>query len=183
MIKSFARKTGYPTEKPLDLIRRIVRASSNKGEMVLDPFCGCATACIAAELEQRQWAGIDISSKAADLVKDRMDRELGMFFKGAHRDDIPERTDIGKLIRYNDERNKRLLYGEQGGYCNGCEHHFELRNFAVDHIIPRAKGGTDHISNLQLLCGACNSMKGTRSQEELLVRLTDKGFIKRKKAA
>ena len=183
MIKSFAQKTGYPTEKPLDLIRRIVRASSNKGEMVLDPFCGCATACIAAEMEQRQWAGIDISSKAADLVKDRMHRELGMFFKGAHRDDIPERTDIGKLIRYNAERNKRLLYGEQGGYCNGCEHHFELRNFDVDHIIPRAKGGTDHISNLQLLCGACNSMKGTRSQEELLVRLTDKGFIKRKMAA
>ena len=183
MIKSFAQKTGFPTEKPLDLIRRIVRASSNEDDMVLDPFCGCATACIAAEMEQRQWAGIDISSKAADLVKDRMDRELGMFFTGAHRADIPERTDIGKLIRYNAERNKRLLYGEQGGYCNGCEHHFELRNFDVDHIIPRAKGGTDHISNLQLLCGACNSMKGTRSQEELLVRLTDKGFIKRKMAA
>ena len=183
MIKSFAHKTGYPTEKPLDLIRRIVRASSNKGEMVLDPFCGCATACIAAELEHRQWAGIDISSKAADLVRDRMKREVRLFYQGAHRTDIPKRTDLGKVIRYNAERNKRLLYGEQGGYCNGCEHHFELRNFDVDHIIPRAKGGTDHISNLQLLCGACNSMKGTRSQEELLVRLTDKGFIKRKKAA
>ncbi len=174
---------GYPTQKPLALLRRIVRASSNEGDIVLDPFCGCATACIAAELEQRQWAGIDISSKAADLVRDRMKREVRLFYQGAHRADIPERTDIGKLIRYNAERNKRMLYGEQGGYCNGCEHHFELRNFDVDHIIPRAKGGTDHISNLQLLCGACNSMKGTRSQEELLVRLTDKGFIKRKKAA
>ena len=176
-------RVGYPTQKPLALLNRIIRASSNEGDMVLDPFCGCATACIAAELEQRQWAGIDISSKAADLVKDRMKREVRLFYQGAHRTDIPERTDIGKLIRYNAERNKRLLYGEQGGYCNGCEHHFELRNFDVDHIIPRAKGGTDHISNLQLLCGACNSMKGTRSQEELLVRLTDKGFIKRKKAA
>ena len=176
-------RVGYPTQKPLALLNRIIRASSNEGDMVLDPFCGCATACIAAELEQRQWAGIDISSKAADLVKDRMHREVRLFYQGAHRTDIPERTDIGKLIRYNAERNKRLLYGEQGGYCNGCEHHFELRNFDVDHIIPRARGGTDHISNLQLLCGACNSMKGTRSQEELLVRLTDKGFIKRKKAA
>ena len=176
-------RTGYPTQKPLALLRRIVAASSAEGDTILDPFCGCATACIAAELEHRQWAGIDISSKAADLVKDRMEREVGLFFAGAHRTDIPVRTDLGKVIRYNDEKNKRLLYGEQGGYCNGCEHHFELRNFHVDHIIPRAKGGTDHFSNLQLLCGACNSLKGDRPHEYLLACLTDKGWIKRKKAA
>ena len=183
MIKSFAQKTGYPTEKPLDLVRRIIRASSNEGDMVLDPFCGCATACIAAQIEQRRWAGIDISPKAADLVKDRMDKELGLFYKGAHRTDILKRTDIGKVIRYNDAKNKRYLYGEQGSYCNGCEHHFEMRNLAVDHIIPRSKGGTDHISNLQLLCGAYNSLKGDRPHEYLLACLTDKGWIRRKKAA
>ena len=183
MIKSFAPKTGYPTEKPLDLVRRIIRASSNEGEMVFDPFCGCATACIAAEIEHRQWTGIDISSKAADLVKDRMKSELGLFYKGAHRTDIPKRADLGKVIRYNDSKNKRYLYSEQGGYCNDCGHHFEMRNLAVDHIIPRSKGGTDHISNLQLLCGACNSLKGNRSHEYLLACLTDKGWIKREKAA
>ena len=112
-----------------------------------------------------------------------MHRELGLFFKGAHRTDIPKRTDLGKVIRYNDKRNKHQLYGVQGGYCNGCEEHFEMRNLEVDHIIPRAKGGTDHISNLQLLCGACNSLKGTRTQEELLVFLTDKGWIRRRKTA
>ena len=174
---------GYPTQKPVDLVRRIVRASSNEGDMVLDPFCGCATACIAAELEHREWAGIDISEKAADLVKDRMAREVRLFFKGVHRTDIPGRTDLGKVISYNDAKNKRFLYGEQGGYCHGCEHHFELRNFTVDHIIPKSKGGTDHISNLQLLCAACNSLKGDRPQEYLLACLTDKGWIKRKKAA
>ena len=176
-------KTGYPTQKPLALLDRIIKASSGEGDIVLDPFCGCATACIAAQGLKRQWIGIDISPKAAELVVDRMKRELSLFFRGPHRTDIPERTDLGRMIRYNDVRNKRLLYGEQGGYCHGCEHHFELRNFHIDHIIPRVKGGTDHISNLQLLCGACNSMKGTKSHEELLVLLTDKGWIKRKKAA
>ena len=176
-------RVGYPTQKPLALMRRIIEASSNEYDTVLDPFCGCATACIAAEQLKRKWAGIDISSKAADLVKDRMSRDLGMFFNGLHRTDIPRRTDLGKIIRYNDARNKKFLYGEQGGYCNGCEGHFEIQHFHVDHIIPRAKGGTDHISNLQLLCGACNALKGTKTQEELLVLLTDKGWIKRKKAA
>ena len=178
-----SEETGYPTQKPLSLLIRIIKASSIEDGIVLDPFCGCATACIAAELEHRQWVGIDISPKAADLVKDRMEREVRLFYQGAHRTDIPVRTDIGRVIRYNDEKNKRWLYGEQGGYCNGCEHHFELRNFHVDHIIPRAKGGTDHISNLQLLCGACNSLKGDRPHEYLLACLTDKGWIKRRLAA
>ena len=127
--------------------------------------------------------GIDISPKAADLVQSRMRDELGLFFSGTHRTDIPQRTDTENLAKYNSLGNKKLLYGEQGGYCNGCEHHFEMRNLEVDHIIARTKGGTDHISNLQLLCGSCNNIKGTSSQEELIVRLTDKGYIKRRKAA
>lgn len=112
-----------------------------------------------------------------------MHDELGLFFRGAHRTDIPKRTDLGKIPRYNCEANRKYLFGEQGGYCNGCEDDFPLRNFTVDHIVAVAKGGTDHISNLQLLCGACNSQKGTKSQAELLVMLTEKGWIKRKKAA
>ena len=176
-------RLGYPTQKPLALVRRIVQASSREGDMILDPFCGCATACIAAELEHRQWAGIDISAKAADLVQDRMQREVQLFYRGAHRTDIPARTDLGNVILYSDLRNRRYLYGEQGGFCHGCQEHFLPRNMTVDHIIPRSKGGTDHISNLQLLCAACNSLKGDRPQEYLLACLTDKGWIKRRKAA
>ncbi|MXW84087.1 MAG: hypothetical protein F4246_13405 [Rhodothermaceae bacterium] len=174
---------GYPTQKPLALLQRIIKASSNYGDVILDPFCGCATACIAAEMEEREWVGIDISPKAADLVEHRMVKEVGVLYAGIHRSDIPQRTDVGLMLAYNDPRNKKLLYGEKGGYCNGCETHFQPRYFEVDHIIPKAKGGTDHISNLQLLCSPCNKLKGTRSQEELLVLLTDKGWIKRKKAA
>lgn len=176
-------RLGYPTQKPMELLQRIIKASSNEGNIVLDPFCGCATACIAAEKLGRQWAGIDISAKAADLIKLRMEREIGLLYQGSHRTDIPKRTDIGKVLPYNDAKNKKYLYGEQGGFCNGCEHHFQLRNLTVDHIIPRSKGGTDHVSNLQLLCGNCNSIKGDRSHERLIACLTDKGWIKRRKVA
>ncbi len=166
-------RTGYPTQKPLALLKRIILASSNEGEMVLDPFCGCATACIAAQDLNREWVGIDVSPKAAELVLSRLRNELGMFAHHTvvNRTDIPQRTDIGKLIRYNDVRNKRSLYGEQGGHCNACGEHFQMRNLTVDHIIPRSKGGTDHIGNLQLLCGQCNSVKGDRGMEYLITRL------------
>ena len=170
---------GYPTQKPLALLDRIITASSNPGDVVLDPFCGCATACVAAERLGRQWAGIDISPKAADLVELRLADELGLFYDGAHRTDNPERTDLGKLPAYNCTANKKWLYGEQGGYCNGCSTHFKIQNLTVDHIIAKSKGGTDHLSNLQLLCGHCNSVKGDKPMEYLLACLTDKGWIKR----
>ena len=65
--------TGYPTQKPLALLDRIIKASSNERDIVLDPFCGCATACVAAESLQRQWVGIDISPSAEVITKLRLD--------------------------------------------------------------------------------------------------------------
>lgn len=179
-ISQAKERTGYPTQKPLALVERIIIASSNPDDMVLDPFCGCATACIAASKLNRQWVGIDISPLAANLVKSRMQNELGLFFQGTHRNDIPTRTDLGDIPNYNSPENKKLLYGEQGGFCNACGHHFQPQNLTFDHIIPRSRGGTSHISNLQLLCGSCNSTKGDRSQEFLLARLLDKGYVKHK---
>ena len=66
---------GYPTQKPLELYHKIIKASSNEGDLVLDPFCGCATTCVAAERLGRQWVGIDIWDKAQDAVVERMESE------------------------------------------------------------------------------------------------------------
>ena len=162
-------RVGYPTQKPLALLDRIIRASSNPGDMVLDPFCGCATACIAAEKLERHWVGIDLSEKAADLVILRAEREIGGLFRLNHRQKPPRRSDQGPIPHYRTQ--KHTLFGRQEGYCNGCKIPFPFRNFTIDHITPRSQSGTDHPENLQLLCGACNSTKGDRDQRYLLAAL------------
>ena len=168
-------RTGYPTQKPLELLGRIIQASSNEGDLVLDPFCGCATTCVSASIHHRDWAGIDISPKAGVLVKQRLSFEVkapdgkqtDMLGEITVRKDIPQRTDIGKISKYNSPENRKKLYGEQAGHCAGCGDHFEARHLEVDHIIAKSKGGTDHLSNLQLLCGNCNRLKGNRGMEYL----------------
>ena len=67
-----AERLGYPTQKPLALLERIVQASSNPGDVVLDPFCGCGTAVHAAQKLGRQWIGIDITHLAISLIEKRL---------------------------------------------------------------------------------------------------------------
>ncbi len=164
---------GYPTQKPVALLERIIKASSNKDDIILDPFCGCATTCVAAERLQRQWIGIDISPRAVNLVRVRLEAEVGIFGEVIHRTDIPKRSE--KLPNYRTP--KHTLYGKQEGLCNGCRTQFPFRNMTVDHIVPKSQGGTDHKDNLQLLCGACNSTKGQGTQAELISRLKAQGVL------
>ena len=164
-------KLDYPTQKPLALLKRILDASSTEGDIILDPFCGCATTLIAADDLKRHWVGIDISAKAAELVVQRLADRQGLFKDIVHRTDLLRRTDVGPLPRYNCEANRKALYGEQGGDCAGCRTHFEARHLEVDHIIARQNGGTDHLANLQLLCGNCNRIKGARGMEYLQAKL------------
>jgi DNA modification methylase len=65
-------RLGYPTQKPEALLERIIKASSNEGDIVLDPFCGCGTAVAVAERLRRRWIGIDITHLAIKLIKQRL---------------------------------------------------------------------------------------------------------------
>ena len=97
----------------------------------------------------------------------------GLFHAGyvTTRTDVSRRTDIDVPINYR--KNKHVLYGRQEGYCAGCRMFMEFRHFEVDHVIPRLRGGTDHLDNLQLLCAHCNRTKGDRPQEYLITRLKE----------
>jgi site-specific DNA-methyltransferase (adenine-specific) len=165
--RSKNENTGYPTQKPLKLLKRIVTAMSNPGDIILDPFCGCATACVAAQQLGRKWIGIDIEKMAVNILVERLSDDAGIFKNFVNTTIIPQRTDIH--IVEPTKSVKERLYKEQNGICNGCKTQFEMRNMEIDHIVPRAKGGGSYYENYQLLCSACNKKKGDRPMEYLLM--------------
>lgn len=86
------------------------------------------------------------------------------------RKDIPQRTDRSSKCK-PEPGDKKVLYGEQGGKCAGCQTLFEPQHLTIDHKVPVSRGGWHDLNNLQLLCGHCNSVKGDRSMGYLLSRL------------
>ena len=102
-------RLGYPTQKPIALYERMLLASSDEGDMILDPFAGCATTLVAAERLKRQWVGIDIWGNARSVVLQRLGREgfTGEGTTGQRRlfakevtftTDLPERTDGDRAV-------------------------------------------------------------------------------------
>jgi hypothetical protein len=176
-------KQMYPTEKPVPLYERIVAASSNPGDIVLDPFAGCATTLMAAERLGRQWVGIDIWGGAHELVVRRLNDARQLLA------DIPpdvslateplERTDDGDEAvpflqvteRYAEPNGPRMsraemydfLLAQHGPKCQGCDRSFDdPRYLELDHNTPRSDGGLNHITNRVLLCGPCNRLKSNQ---------------------
>ena len=99
-INAFANeRTGYPTQKPLTLYERIIKASSNEGDMVLDPFCGCATTPVTAERLGRQWIGMDLWAGAHQIVVSRLRQEKQIWRPEAVKlvTVPPERTDAAEM--------------------------------------------------------------------------------------
>ena len=76
------------------------------------------------------------------------------------------------------QKEKQALYRVQGGKCKGCGKKFDSRNLTVDHIRAFSKGGGERLNNLQLLCGACNSLKGDGTMAQLKRKLGQQGVVK-----
>ena len=195
-------RTGYPTQKPRALLERIISASTKESDIVLDPFCGCGTACDAAELLKRNWIGIDASAAAAVvMIELRQSGQGGLHEK---RDlvnwrvidgnqGLPVREDGGDLVidpaadkkttpknksRLTTEEKEKIVkhcFDVQRGECPGCGEQKPLNDFTVDHIIPISKGGTDDPENLQAMCFKCNALKKAGTMQNLWRILTERG--------
>ncbi|GHT25651.1 hypothetical protein FACS18942_01240 [Planctomycetales bacterium] len=164
-----SERTGYPTQKPLAILHRVIKASSKEDDIVLDPFCGCATTCVAAQQLGRKWIGIDIEKQAASVLVERLSDDAGLFKDFVATDQIPKRNDLKEEPPV--ESVKQRLYKQQQGKCGGCGQDFAIQNLEIDHIIPRAKGGGDYYENYQLLCGSCNRIKSIRPMEYLRMKI------------
>ncbi len=186
----------YPTEKPIPLYERMIRASSNEGDVVCDPFAGCATTLVAAEKLQRQWVGMDIWAGAHKLVEERMRDITGLFGKVTFTADPPVRTDDGDTAapflrvkvkikepegpRWTRAQMYEHLLDQHGPRCQGCDRTFDdPRYLELDHNTPRSDGGINHISNRILLCGPCNRLKSnTRPLSGLRRENRKRGYMK-----
>ena len=179
-IMSFSKeKIGYPTQKPLALLHRIIKASSNEGDIVFDPFCGCATTCVAAQQLGRKWIGIDIEKQAVNILVERLSDDAGFFKDFVNTESIPQRTDI--QIVEPTKSVKERLYKEQNCLCNGCGTKFDIWNLEIDHIIPKSKGGGNYYENYQLLCANCNRIKSDNPMEILRLKIKTRTELLKKK--
>lgn len=115
-------RLGYPTQKPEALLERIVEASSDPGDVVLDPFCGCGTATIAAQKTGRRWIGIDITYLSIAVMKARLKDSFGI--------EVPV---IGQPTEV--EGARQLAHSEDGRY--------QFQWWALNLIDARPLGGTE----------------------------------------
>jgi DNA modification methylase len=110
---SNAERLGYPTQKPEALLERILRASSNEGDVVLDPFCGCGTTIQVAQRLNRRWIGIDITHLAIGLIKTRLDDAYGPEVRQTY-EVIGEPTDVAGAAQLAEENKYQFQYWALG---------------------------------------------------------------------
>jgi len=150
-----AERLGYPTQKPLALLERIIQASSNKGDVVLDPFCGCGTAVHAAQKLERDWIGIDITHLAISLIEKRMKDAFPNITFQVH--GTPKDLDGAKELASRDKYqfqwwacslvNAQPYQGKKKGSDGGIDGliFFQDDETGAKKIIVSVKGG-EHVS-------------------------------------
>lgn len=150
-----AERLGYPTQKPLALLERIIQASSNPGDLVLDPFCGCGTAVHAAQKLGREWIGIDITHLAISLIEKRMrDAFPGIQFEvyGTPKD-LDGARELARRDKYQFQWwacslvNAQPYQGRKKGADSGIDGviYFQDDETGAKKIIVSVKGG-EHIT-------------------------------------
>jgi site-specific DNA-methyltransferase (adenine-specific) len=169
-----AERLGYPTQKPLSLLARIIESSSNKNDVVLDPFCGCGTTVEAAERLERQWVGIDISSFAIQLIK-RV--RLGGSFPGLQEgigldyeiNGLPKDVAGAKLLALRDRKAFEIWAvttvdgkpNEKKGADGGVDGYLPFKpdgyKKAAKWAVISVKSGTPQLSELRDLHGVTRS--------------------------
>jgi site-specific DNA-methyltransferase (adenine-specific) len=171
---------GYPTQKPLALLERIIEASSNPGDVVLDPFCGCGTAVHAAQKLGRQWAGIDITHLAISLIEKRLhDAFPGIEFRvhGAP-EDLEGARDLASRDKYEfqywacDLVGAQPYQGKKKGADSGIDGliFFQDEQSPAKKIIVSVKGGEN--VGRTMLADLKNSVERESAQMGLFVTLT-----------
>lgn len=131
-------RLGYPTQKPLPLLERIISFASNEGDIVLDPFCGCGTALVAAHKLNRQWIGIDITHLSIAIMRRRLqDHFPGIKVKVVGEPvDLPSARQLAKQDRYQFQWWALSLIGARpvGEKKKGADK-------GIDGVIPFAEDG------------------------------------------
>ncbi len=179
-------------------IRYKPQASSNEGDTVLDPFAGCGTTPIAAELERRRWVGIDIWDGAIDVVRERIEKHKQLLIDPdidvTYTCKPPTRTDANEVaaptLKLRTQRptepwqkipHKQIANAlavaqssATGIVCAGCGRVLEIEFMELDHITPKSDRGTNDIQNRILLCRPCNGKKRDNLTLRGLVRANGK---------
>ncbi len=172
-------RLGYPTQKPLALLERIIQASSNPGDIVLDPFCGCGTAIAAAQKLDRKWIGIDITHLSIALQKYRMEE----MFPGIKFKVVGEPKDIGAAHQLaNEDRYQfqwwslSLIRARPVGGEEGSREGKKGSDKGIDGVIAFIDDNTGKAKRVlvQVKSGHVNSshirdLKGTLQREQAAI--------------
>lgn len=176
-----AERLGYPTQKPLALLERIIQASSNPGEVVLDPFCGCGTAVHAARKLERDWIGIDITHLAISLIEKRMkDAFPGINFEiyGTPKD-LDGARDLAQRDKYQFQWwacslvNAQPYQGKKKGSDGGIDGliFFQDDNSGAKKIVVSVKGG-EHVG-VTMVKDLIATVQKEKAEMGLFVTLTE----------
>jgi len=117
-------RVGYPTQKPLPLLERIIKTSTNKGDIVLDPFCGCGTAIVACEKLERHWIGIDVTHIAIKTINDRLKKNfktVSPYVVRGEPIDLKGAQELAKNDRFQFQIWALSLLGITGGMKKGAD--------------------------------------------------------------